>query len=270
MCDHAGMWDVDLERAEFDIGEKLSLEDISKYFGDRIKVIKDDKWFWQPFIPFQYKCEIEELNPESNVHLGVIKVLKRYDLYLNGNDKPLANPCQTLTEWMAKPSESPPKPTPTLSQPLANPSETLPKPTSTLMDMDKDNKSIIYNTSTKKKFVKPTIQEIEDYAEKIGYSLDAVKFWMFYEQKDWMVGKNKMKRWTAAVGNWKANGWGLREKVPVQISESDRLIRLYSDMSNSYPKYSQDEIIKAMALNKNDKEILQDELNKRAMPIPGG
>lgn len=252
MCDHAGMWDVDLERAEFDIGAKLSLEDISKYFGDRIKVVKEDKWFWQPFIPFQYKCEIEELNPESNVHLGVIKVLKRYDLYLNGKGKPLANPCPTLSEW------------------LGNPSPDLPKPIPTLMDMDKDNKAIIYNTSTKKKFVKPSIQEVEEYAKEIGYNLNAEIFWMFYEQKDWMVGKNKMKRWRAAVGNWKAHGWGQKEKTPVEISESERLVRLYSDMSSSYPEYGRDEIINAMNLGESDTVILQDELNKRAMPIPGG
>jgi hypothetical protein len=28
------------------------------------------------------------------------------------------------------------------------------------------------------------------------------KFWNFYESKNWMIGKNKMKNWKAAIKTW--------------------------------------------------------------------
>ena len=65
------------------------------------------------------------------------------------------------------------------------------------------------NTSNKKDmFLKPTIEELEIYAKQIDYDLNAESFFNSYEQKNWMVGKNKMKDWKAAVRNWKANKWG--------------------------------------------------------------
>ena len=34
--------------------------------------------------------------------------------------------------------------------------------------------------------------------------IDVNKFINFYESKGWMVGKNKMKDWKAAVRNWRS------------------------------------------------------------------
>jgi hypothetical protein len=35
-----------------------------------------------------------------------------------------------------------------------------------------------------------------------GHRMEAERFVNFYESKGWMVGKNKMKDWRAAVRNW--------------------------------------------------------------------
>jgi hypothetical protein len=53
------------------------------------------------------------------------------------------------------------------------------------------------------KFQKPAAGEVSEYAESIGFSLDGQQFVDFYEAKDWMVGKNKMCDWRAAVRTWK-------------------------------------------------------------------
>jgi hypothetical protein len=53
-----------------------------------------------------------------------------------------------------------------------------------------------------KRFVKPTIAEIQDYCRERSKSVDAERFWNFYESKGWKVGKNPMKDWRAAVCNW--------------------------------------------------------------------
>lgn len=75
----------------------------------------------------------------------------------------------------------------------------------TPQDKDKDNIS-----STR--FIKPSIEEIEKYANEIDYKLDANIFFNSYESKNWHVGKNKMKNWKAAVRNWKHNNWGFKNK----------------------------------------------------------
>lgn len=53
-----------------------------------------------------------------------------------------------------------------------------------------------------KRFVKPSIAEIQDYCRERNKSVDAERFWNFYESKGWKVGKNPMKDWRAAVCNW--------------------------------------------------------------------
>lgn len=51
-------------------------------------------------------------------------------------------------------------------------------------------------------FVVPKIEDIKAYINRQNYSFDAESFYDFYESKGWMVGKNKMKDWKAAVRNW--------------------------------------------------------------------
>ena len=55
-------------------------------------------------------------------------------------------------------------------------------------------------------FVPPTLQEVKAYCqERIREGHPAVnpeRFIDFYESKGWMVGKNKMKDWKAAVRTW--------------------------------------------------------------------
>ena len=55
---------------------------------------------------------------------------------------------------------------------------------------------------------KPTVSEVKAYVVEKNYNLDAESFWLFYEQKGWCVGRNKMQRWRAAVSLWARNGWG--------------------------------------------------------------
>ncbi len=40
------------------------------------------------------------------------------------------------------------------------------------------------------------------FIEKGSSKIEAEKFFYFYESKNWMVGKVKMKSWTASVSGW--------------------------------------------------------------------
>jgi len=59
-----------------------------------------------------------------------------------------------------------------------------------------------------RRFIPPTdIGAISYFESKGSTRKEAEKFWYFYDSKNWMVGKNKMKSWNSA-----ANGWISRNK----------------------------------------------------------
>lgn len=88
-CDHAGIWQVDIEVASIRIGEQLSNDEAVKNFGDRIIPFDNgEKWFIPNFIEFQYG----ELNAENRVHASVISQLVKYDLLKKFKD--LISPLQ--------------------------------------------------------------------------------------------------------------------------------------------------------------------------------
>lgn len=64
-----------------------------------------------------------------------------------------------------------------------------------------ENRKEEKNTSTKK-FIKPTIEEIDEYCLERNNGINANAFYDFYESKDWYVGKNKMKDWKACIRTW--------------------------------------------------------------------
>ena len=77
---------------------------------------------------------------------------------------------------------------------------------------DNKEKENIYETivspifskdSKKKRFEKPTFEEVEAYIREQGYDIDPHTFFDYYEACGWTVGKNKpMKDWKASVRYW--------------------------------------------------------------------
>lgn len=53
-----------------------------------------------------------------------------------------------------------------------------------------------------KRFIPPTIDEVDKYCRERNNSVDAETFVDFYSSKGWMVGRNKMKDWKSAVRTW--------------------------------------------------------------------
>jgi len=65
-----------------------------------------------------------------------------------------------------------------------------------------NNKESISKDIPKKVFIKPSIKEISDYCRERNNNVNPNKFYDFYESKNWMIGKNKMKDWKACVRTW--------------------------------------------------------------------
>ena len=52
------------------------------------------------------------------------------------------------------------------------------------------------------RFAPPSLTELQIYISEKQLSIDADNFINFYESKNWMVGKNKMKSWKASARGW--------------------------------------------------------------------
>jgi predicted phage replisome organizer len=76
-------------------------------------------------------------------------------------------------------------------------------------DSDKEkDKDVLENTSQKRKrFVPPTIDEVKAYCDERQNNVDADRFIDYYTANGWLVGKNKMRDWKAAVRTWERNGY---------------------------------------------------------------
>ena len=71
-------------------------------------------------------------------------------------------------------------------------------------DKDKDNNPLTplqgeESECKRSRFVPPTPAEVRAYCQERNNGIDGTEFVDFYSSKGWMVGKNKMKDWKAAV-----------------------------------------------------------------------
>ena len=76
------------------------------------------------------------------------------------------------------------------------------------------------------RFQKPTAEEVTNYARKIGFILDGNQFCDFYESKGWMIGKNRMRSWQAAVRNWKVKDQEERVKAAPKKTQGIKINEL--------------------------------------------
>jgi len=60
-------------------------------------------------------------------------------------------------------------------------------------------------TKKVKKFIKPTLDQVKEYLKEINSTIDAEKWYDYYESNGWKVSKNSMKDWKACCRNWSRN-----------------------------------------------------------------
>ena len=70
------------------------------------------------------------------------------------------------------------------------------------VSIDKDSKGESVRVEKAKRFYPPTLDEVKQYCEERKNNIDPMAFIDFYSSKGWMIGKNRMKDWKAAVRTW--------------------------------------------------------------------
>lgn len=88
-----------------------------------------------------------------------------------------------------------------------------------------------------KRFVKPSLQELEEYISEKGYVISAEDFYAYYEANGWRVGRNPMKSWTAALAMWnsralKQRGYSQQRAYKSKTEQNiDAVYRVMADFS---------------------------------------
>ena len=85
-------------------------------------------------------------------------------------------------------------------------------------------------------FVPPTIQDVADYCLERHNNVNPEKFVSYYESNGWMVGRNKMKDWKAAVRTWEQNQTNRkpdRGYTNKKADELDSFYKMMGDWANS-------------------------------------
>lgn len=82
-----------------------------------------------------------------------------------------------------------------------------------------------------KRFVKPTLSEIEQYCIERNNNVNAEQFYDYYESNGWKVGKNAMKDWKACVRTWERNGYD--KPIKKKNNKQDALNDM-RDLMNEY------------------------------------
>lgn len=83
-------------------------------------------------------------------------------------------------------------------------------------EYDNDNDLLKENTK-RKVFSTPTVDDVRAYCLERNNKVDPQSFVDFYESKGWMIGKNKMKDWKAAVRTWEKNETKTRQEGTAKL-----------------------------------------------------
>jgi hypothetical protein len=68
-------------------------------------------------------------------------------------------------------------------------------------------------TETKGGFIPPELSEVSAYCQERKNNVDPQTWIDFYTAKGWMIGKNKMKDWKAAVRTWEKPSNGTKQHL---------------------------------------------------------
>ena len=106
-------------------------------------------------------------------------------------------------------------------------------------EIEKDNNKS--DKPTTKRFTPPSLEEVQAYCTERNNNVDAERFINHYTSNGWMVGRNKMKDWKAAVRTWERNGYSTKAnnsqyKANTTAQELDDFYNMASSWAESEGK----------------------------------
>lgn len=215
-CDHAGIWNIELDVFKMRVGISVSLQEVLTQFNGMVVPFDNNSRLFIPdFVEFQYG----ELNPENRAHASVIRVLREQRLL---NDKGLIRGLYAPMDKDKDKDKDKEPPKFLKEEPNLFPLDTPP---------------------IKKEGRPKSEDDVVAYLTQEGYESpqeNANKFFNFYQSKGWKVGKNAMVDWKSAVKTWRFTKTGATPTPQHPYTEEQvRQIkrRLERDGDGSYPEW---------------------------------
>ncbi len=109
-----------------------------------------------------------------------------------------------------------------------------------------------------RRFSPPSLQEVKDEVERLGYAIDPERFIAHYESNGWMIGKNKMKSWKSALVTWhKRQIEEEGKRTPFATNRSTYTNAAYHPERSAPPSTPQDDMAKWLALDHDNRAVLK-------------
>lgn len=180
-----GCYEISLRQMANETGYNIeSIEKILGRFNNTHRIIQYDKETKELYVMNWYKYNWTKSEKILKPILSVYKTIK--------SEKFKASIGKIINEIYGED---------TVSIGYQYPIDTTDTDTDTVTDTITD--TVAKNNKAKaSRFIPPTVEEVKEYCWERMNNVDAQRFVDFYESKGWMVGKNKMKDWKAAVRNW--------------------------------------------------------------------
>lgn len=93
------------------------------------------------------------------------------------------------------------------------------------IEKDIDKKEKINRKKETKRFVAPTVAEVQAYCEEHKNQINAQNFVDFYASKGWKVGNTPMKDWKAAIRTWEQRSFGQPKGRQLTTAEEESIRR---------------------------------------------
>ena len=172
-----------------------------QYLTSMVKLAEKWKWSRPTVVKFLNLLEKDKMITRSSDNTKTLITIENYEIYQDYSEDTLQPTLQPLLQ-------------PTLQQgcnPINNPLYT-----------NKNDKNVNNDKNVKNNniaFVPPSVVDVQAYCHERQNNVNAQAFVDFYESKGWMVGKNKMKDWKAAVRTWERSSGGSKSKSNTDWSD---------------------------------------------------
>ena len=112
------------------------------------------------------------------------------------------------------------------------------------------------------RFSPPSLDEVRDEVERLGYAVDPERFIAHYESNGWRVGPNKMKSWKSALVTWhkrQKEDDAKRQSLSPRASQSRPTYTNaeYHPERTAPPSTPQDDMAKWLALDHDNRAVLK-------------
>lgn len=192
-------------------GEIITIQR-GQYLTSMVKLA--EKWGWSrpTVVKFLNLLEKDMMITRSSDNTKTLITIENYSVYQDSSEDDLQPSLQPSLQPTLQDSCNP------IDNPINNPLYT--NKNDKNIKNDKNDKNVKNNIG---RFTPPDVVEVQAYCYERGNTVDAQAFVDFYSSKGWMVGKNKMKDWKAAVRTWERNRPQANSR-PTQKSQLDDLL----------------------------------------------